>query len=196
MLISEAGLVRAMKGAYKGGGYTVVNNGDSVLIFAATWYVECKWNLLPRKVLAIIVEHAGMIPGEDEPVRIMKDTDPQLVMSQSVAESISVWRGGCFNGTATMVPVIMQALQLFQKPGGGPCWGVGLVRLGILEIDNAEHDSALVNEDGRLMWEGYHENEETVVLYAERKTDYRAQPWERDVWAALESVDLHKGEET
>ena len=80
MLINESGLVRAIKSAYKHGGYTVNNQGDTMDIYTETWFVKCKRAMLPRKALATIVEHMGMIPDENGPVSIGKDGDPQQVI--------------------------------------------------------------------------------------------------------------------
>ena len=55
MLISEKGLVRAIKRAYKNSGYVVMNTGDAVAIYTENWFVLANRALLPRKVLATIV---------------------------------------------------------------------------------------------------------------------------------------------
>ena len=39
MLISEKGLVRAIKRAYKNSGYVVMNTGDAVAIYTENWFV-------------------------------------------------------------------------------------------------------------------------------------------------------------
>ena len=62
MLINEGGLIRAIKRAYKAGGYTVLNTGNDVAIYTDHWFAMANRALLPRKVLATIVEHMGMIP--------------------------------------------------------------------------------------------------------------------------------------
>lgn len=46
MLINESGLVRAVKSAYKSGGYTVSNNGDTMAIYTENWFVKCKRAML------------------------------------------------------------------------------------------------------------------------------------------------------
>ena len=83
MLISEKGLVRAIKRAYKNSGYVVMNTGDAVAIYTENWFVLANRALLPRKVLATIVEHMGMIPERDMPTSIIKDTEPQLVLRET-----------------------------------------------------------------------------------------------------------------
>ena len=89
MLINEGGLIRAIKRAYKAGGYTVLNTGNDVAIYTAHWFAMANRALLPRKVLATIVEHMGMIP-DTEPVSIVKDGEPQLIMPDAARRS--PWR--------------------------------------------------------------------------------------------------------
>ena len=72
MLISEKGLVRAIKRAYKNSGYVVMNTGDAVAIYTENWFVLANRALLPRKVLATIVEHMGAIPERVCPRRLLR----------------------------------------------------------------------------------------------------------------------------
>ena len=121
MLINEAGLVRAIKRAYKHGGYVVANLGDAVAIYTENWYIQANRALFSRKALATIVEHMGMIPEKNVPTSILKDEDPQLVLKEVAADDMSHWRGGERGEEVTLVPVIMQGYQIFQPPGGGSC---------------------------------------------------------------------------
>lgn len=192
MLINESGLVRAIKSAYKHGGYTVNNQGDTMDIYTETWFVKCKRAMLPRKAMATIVEHMGMIPDENGPVSIGKDGDPQQVIQEVGQDDAAHWCGGQRGDDVTMVPVIMQGYQIYQPAGGGPCYGVPCVHLGAIERDVAEHQEADVLDNNRLMWRS---DGEVIVMASVRKaTSNWAKEWERAVWAALESVDLHKEE--
>lgn len=191
MLINEAGVVRAIKRAYKGEGYTVNVRDGIMSIYTQSWYIQARREVMPRKVLAAIVEHAGMIPGNNEPISIMKDMDPQLVIPETAAAEMNNWCIGERGEDVDLVPVIMQGFQIFQAPGGA-CWGISLSCLGMLERDAAEHDSAIVVENCRLLWD---DGEEAVAAEAVRKAKSGwAKAWERTVWEALESVDLHKEE--
>ena len=87
MLINESGLVRCIKRAYKSAGYAVAAEGDCMTIYTEQWYIQCKRAAIPRKVLATIVEHMGMIP-DTEPVSIVKDGEPQLIMPEVAADEI------------------------------------------------------------------------------------------------------------
>ena len=192
MLINESGLVRAVKSAYRNGGYTVSNSGDTMAIYTENWFVKCKRAMLPRKVLATIVEHMGMIPDDGTPVSIDKADEPQIVMAEVASEDVAHWCVGERQDDATMVPVTMQGYQIFQTEGGGACWGVPFLCLGMIERDVAEHSAAVVVDGHRLAWSG---DGEAVTVGAVRKaTSSWAKEWERAVWAALESVDLHKEE--
>lgn len=192
MLINEGGLIRAIKRAYKAGGYTVLNTGNDVAIYTDHWFAMANRALLPRKVLATIVEHMGMIPERDMPTSIIKDTEPQLVLRETAADDMDHWRGGDRGEEVTMVPVIMQGFQIYQPPGGGACWGVPLYLVDMIERDPAEHIGADVIDKARLLWEA---DGEAVVINAVRKAcSGWAKEWERAVWNALEGVDLHKEE--
>ena len=192
MLINEAGLIRAIKRAYKAGGYTVANHGDAISIYAQTWYIQINRALVTNKVLAAIVEHMGMIPEVGAPTSVMKDEEPQLVMAEVAADDMAHWRSGQRGEEVTMVPVIMQGYQIFQPPGGGACWGLPLLFLDMIERDAAEHTGADVIDGDRLLWEA---DGEAVVIDAVRKARSSwSKEWERAVWTALEGVDLHKEE--
>lgn len=192
MLINENGLVRAIKKAYKAGGYIVNNLGDTMAIYTDAWFIKCNRAILPRKALAVIVEHMGMIPELGAPVSVLKGEDPQQVMEEIARTNLDGWCTGERSDDVTMVPVIMQGFQIYQPPGGGACWGVPLYLVDMIERDPAEHIGADVIDKDRLLWEA---DGEAVVITAVRKAcSSWAKEWERAVWNALEGVDLHKEE--
>lgn len=142
-------------------------------------------------MLATIVEHMGMIP-DTEPVSIVKDGEPQLIMPEVAADEIEHWRTGERTDAVTMATVIMQGYQIFQPDGGGACYGVSLLDLGVMEREMVEHGAAAVIDGDRLLWRG---DTEVVAMDAVRKARSSwAKEWERAVWNALEGVDLHKEE--
>lgn len=91
-------------------------------IYTQSWYIQARREVMPRKVLATIVEHAGMIPGDKEPTNIMKDLNPQLVIPETAAEEMNNWRIGERGDDVDLVPVIMQGFQIFQAESLA-CWG-------------------------------------------------------------------------
>lgn len=190
MLINEGGLIRAIKRAYKAGGYTVLNTGNDVAIYTDHWFAMANRALLPRKVLATIVEHMGMIPDDGEAVAIEKDNQPQAIMAGIVSDDVDGWMGGEVASMASYVPVTFRGYQLFQEVSGRQAYGVDPTALAIIERATAEMGSAAISGGRALTWS--HDGE-TVMLEAIRKTTW-AWEWERTVWEALESVDLHKRE--
>lgn len=187
-LINEAGLARAVKSAYRKTGYFIFPEGDRTTIFSDYWCVMCPSDLVPRRVLAVIVEHAGLIP--DFPAKIVKDMDAQMMLREEAAGEAARWamRSG-ESEIVTMVPIVMQGLQIFQPEGGGACYGTSMFQLGIVEQDAAEHGSAVAGYSELC----FSQDDERVMLPAVRKAESSwAKAWERAVWTALESVDLHK----
>ncbi|MEG2177121.1 MAG: hypothetical protein RRY97_09630, partial [Oscillibacter sp.] len=192
MLIDEKGLVKAIKEAYAHNGYNVLNAGRQAIIYADEWFIRCDWNILPRKALAIIVEHMGLIPGDGDTVSITKGGDPQVIMSEVVGQDIDGWTTGEPFGAVTMVPVMFRGLQLYQEVDGHTCYGVDPLPLAIIERALAAHipveitggNQMVCNTDGEMV---------AIAIY--RKAAYCGQDWERDVWTAMESVDLHSPKE-
>lgn len=188
MIIEEKGLVKAIKAAYRHSGYTVLNQGGEVTIYTEGWFVRCLWTKLPRKALAIIVEHMGMIPDDGEAMAIEKDDQPQAVMAGIVSDDVAGWMGGEATSMASYVPVTFRGYQLFQEVNGRQAYGVDPTALAIVERATAEMGTDAISGGRALAWS--HDGE-TVMLGAIRKTTW-AWDWERTVWEALESVDLHK----
>jgi hypothetical protein len=189
-IIQEKGMVRAIKGAYRHGGYNVLNLDGDVVIYTEEWCVRCPWNKLPRKALATIVEHLGMIPENGEAVNIEKDGQPQAIMAGVATEEAAGWTFSPATVGASYVPVTFRGYQLFQEVNSRQAYGVDPTALAIVERTTAEMGTAGVSEGRTLGWS--HDGE-TVMLAAIRKTTW-AWDWEKTVWEALESVDLHKRE--
>lgn len=138
MIIEEKGLVKAIKAAYRHSGYTVLNQGGEVTIYTEGWFVRCLWTKLPRKALAIIVEHMGMIPDDGEAMAIEKDDQPQAVMAGIVSDDVAGWMGGEAASMASYVPVTFRGYQLFQEVNGRQAYGVDPTALAIVERATAE----------------------------------------------------------
>ena len=82
ILISETGLCSRIKSAHKYG-YTITGyetQGDSLItIDGGDWIVQSYRELLPRKVLGLLVEHIGYLP-ENESLRIERKAANQVLM--------------------------------------------------------------------------------------------------------------------
>uniref|UniRef100_UPI0026F229E2 hypothetical protein n=1 Tax=Desulfovibrio piger TaxID=901 RepID=UPI0026F229E2 len=113
MIINEKGLVKALKSAYKRGGYTISNDGQNVALYTEGWYLRAAWDKFPRKALATIVEHMGTLPAAEALV-IMDGYDPQVAIPEVVGDDIAKWIAGEPDKRAKIVPVTVGVLQLFQ----------------------------------------------------------------------------------
>lgn len=80
MVIREKSLVREIKEAFKGGGYTVIcRPGETTVIMCSNWAVEINDENLPREVLSLLALHMGYLPKKGEAYRIMKaDKEPTV----------------------------------------------------------------------------------------------------------------------
>lgn len=80
MVARENALVREMKKAYKGGGYTVaVYEGGKTMICADCWAVEFAGDSVPREALSLLALHMGFLPAEGEAYKIYAgDKEPTV----------------------------------------------------------------------------------------------------------------------
>ena len=191
MLISESGLARRLKLAYRSmGGYTVYNDGDSMMVYTDMWLVRAQRQLFPRKALAVIVEHIGDLPDAGVAIYTAKDTPPQDVFSDVAREDALGWMCADRGAEVALAPVVMQGAQVFQPRGGGECWGCAVGTLEAIDGDESNMPEAAVLGADRLLWEA---PGEMVVIAAVRKAIWRgSREWERAAWSALEGIDLHK----
>lgn len=76
MVISEKGLLRAMKDAYKGDGYTVAvdDSGgiEDLILHTPVWTVIIQKDAAPSKILGLITEHLRKLPQPGEAFRVKK----------------------------------------------------------------------------------------------------------------------------
>lgn len=61
-MIEERSLLAAIKDAWRTGGYSVVGNGGELVLQGSGWLAVLPRGIVPRKVLALLVEHLGEIP--------------------------------------------------------------------------------------------------------------------------------------
>lgn len=192
MIIDEKGLVRAIKRAYTTYGYNVLNLGRQVAVYTDTWYISCEWINLPRKALGIIVEHIGMLPPEGNAMTMRKKEDPQVIMPEAVQQTIECWTAGTEDRRATIVPIMYKGYQLYQDMDSLTCYAMDPDDLGIVDGTFATCKAAGVRCGSHMTWQ--HDDEIAVIL-AGRRSAFSTMDWERGIWTALESVDLHRRDE-
>lgn len=193
MIINENGLTRAIKRAWKAGGYTVLRNGELVMVYSDAWCVVCPREIFPRKALGAIAEHAGFMPDDGEAYRINKGGDQQVENFQIAMDTVKYWQAAGVVQDAEMTRVNFSGYQLLQDmaltEGVRRLHGVSVENLDILEWAVARDRKAVVSNGKRAI---YTEDMEAVALglisgetFAERDEDRKAQ-----IWAELEQTDL------
>lgn len=81
-MINEKGLCACMKDAWRdGGGYVVAVTDGIVTIKAMAWLVQLPVDLVPRKTLALLVEHIGEIPDDGQAFRCGKKIGAQTLIA-------------------------------------------------------------------------------------------------------------------
>lgn len=86
MVVNEKGLIKAMKEAYKDGGYRVAAKDTGgqldIVIAAKQWTVVIENSSLPRKIRALITEHLNdnLMPGTAYQIKA-KETQTELLES-------------------------------------------------------------------------------------------------------------------
>lgn len=87
-MIYEKGLCAAMKSAWRTGGYEVAGYGEGNTLFinGYGWCVAAPQKQMPRKVLALLVEHVGLIP-EGAAFRVHKKEGAQAIMVDMALEA-------------------------------------------------------------------------------------------------------------
>ncbi len=116
-MISETGLVRAMKSAWKEGGYTVTVRGEMIFIRYNVWEVLLPVKYLPRKVLALLVEHIGSIVKDGEAYTCSKKGGAQTVTPLIVFEQMEKLRGHGRVNIADKTSFLWFGFEIWQAYG-------------------------------------------------------------------------------
>lgn len=95
MVVSEKGLLRAMKDAYKADGYTVaVDDGggiEDLILHTSVWTVIIQKDEVPGKILGLITEHLRKLPQPGEAFRVKKK-ETQTVIYGMVEDAVMDFR--------------------------------------------------------------------------------------------------------
>lgn len=90
-MIDERGLLAAIKDAWRTGGYSVVGNGGELVLQGSGWLAVLPRGIVPRKVLALLVEHLGEIP-ESAAWKVYKKQGAQAQMVDMALEAVDTIR--------------------------------------------------------------------------------------------------------
>lgn len=187
-MINEKGLTREMKQMYKSWGYTVVDHGDELSIYCPYWYVRCDKKQLPRKVLATLAEHMGVLTVEGDAIKTSKGEDAQIVMAHVVGAEIDRWiTGEDESGAhAAATTVKLGNVRIFQSGTGLKCYGAEESVVSLVDYDVHKNEWAIIGKNNTIYW-GH--PGEVVVIPAKEKSGISDVSMEQ-IWEALETVDL------
>ena len=90
-MIDERSLLAAIKDAWRTGGYSVVGNGGELVLQGSGWLAVLPRGIVPRKVLALLVEHLGEIP-EGAAWKVYKKQGAQAQMVDMALEAVDTIR--------------------------------------------------------------------------------------------------------
>lgn len=190
MIICDSGLAKALKRAYRGGGYTVARDGDHIWLLASNWFVQCRKNDFPRRALGTIVEHIGLVPDKGEAYFAHKETEPQTSIFAEIEHEKELWVGGENIEVVGMTHMTFKGARIFQALGNigeKPVFAVSQINLTILEPDVTVMSNLAIADSARLLIHGDHE---TVVIAAAGKHSVAMEPKDMAIFEALEHVDL------
>lgn len=85
MTIYDKGLIRAMKQAYKEGGYVVAVTEDTMIIETTFWGVELNRAVVTNNIKALIVTHNGELPRVNTAVNIQKGECGSVILETALA---------------------------------------------------------------------------------------------------------------
>lgn len=89
MVINGNALVRQMKEAFKGGGYTVIcDPKGTTIICCGYWAVEIDNADVPRQALSLMALHMGFLPEEGDAYKVIKGKGEPVIQTRIYDEAI------------------------------------------------------------------------------------------------------------
>lgn len=117
MVVNEKALIREMKNAWKVDGYEIALRAEGgieeMVLNTSTWTVVIRKDKLPRKVIGLIAEHLGEIPGPGD-AWLVKKKETQTEIYQQVI--------GVLDDYHTMEKGLRIIRRTSLSMGGSPLW--------------------------------------------------------------------------
>lgn len=104
MTIYDKGLLKAMRAAYRDGGYDVAVTDSGVLIQAEGWGVEVLADAIPNSVKSLIVLHNGKIPRNGSAVHVQKGECADMILDTATATMEALAKGYAVSGGRPIKP--------------------------------------------------------------------------------------------
>lgn len=193
MIINESGLTRAIKKAYRFGGYTVFRRGEMLTVYCDQWCVQCEREIFSRKALGAIVEHAGFMPDDGEAYQISKSGEPQVEDFYMAVDTAGYWSSAEQTQEAEVTTLTFCGYQLMQDvepdetEGFRRLHGANLGGLEILEWPVVRDKRAVIADGCRAV---YSADKELVSLGLISHRTFQEEERRLAIWQQLEKVDL------
>lgn len=195
MLISESGLKRAIKNAYKAGGYKIAKTEKRICIMAEDWYMDCMIDKMPTKILGTVVEHAGILPDTNEGLELSAyEKGPQSTFWEMTKGECESWQGARATDRAYTTDVTFLGYRLFQAPGDGehhqPIYGIPEELMNMLEFVPRE---TVICDPGTSFTRAMFVSDEERVWIKVQDNRIRMDGNDQkspDIWKALENCDI------
>lgn len=159
-MISEKGLCKILKSAFKNGGYSVIQvrsqaeaqapswRRNEIIINGATWAVRCITEDLPKAAAVQIVDDVGYMPMDA--VTVQKNQP-----NQTMLESVAGTRGSDLERVAAggvrmrQIPVIFRERWQLYQTENGDVYAFDTELLKLIDFKEAE-PSAFMSQNGHL----------------------------------------------
>ncbi len=127
MVVHDKGLCRAMRKAFKAGGYQVAGihvegGGTGIAICTGHWAVQMERKNMPKEILSQIVMHTGTIPEPGEAMFVRKKDVQTMIYAEAIEPINEMVR---LVLEQTEIPAIKYTgmtwkdLEIWQRPGDG-----------------------------------------------------------------------------
>lgn len=126
MTIYDKGLTKAMKAAYRDGGYDVAVTENGVLIQASGWGVEILADAVPNSVKSLIVLHNGNMPRMGSAVHVAKGECSDMIVETAISTMEELAKGYAANGGRVIKPtrITFDGNRLWQTSDNMEVWPV------------------------------------------------------------------------
>ena len=132
MTIYDKGLIRAMKKAYRDGGYYVAVTDNGVLIQSDGWGVKIVADAVPNSVKSLIVLHNGSLPKINSAVHVAKGECADAILETVTGALEDLAKERTSNGGRSIKPtrLTMDGCRVWQT--------TDLMNIRLVDVDDQQ----------------------------------------------------------
>jgi hypothetical protein len=175
MIINEKGLIKIMKEAHKGYGYSVAVTNDaigveSIIIITKECVIVGDKKKMPWKVLGLIVEHMGELPVSGEAYQVRKNQPQTEIFDAATATLKNIHADNKPLKVVKRTDLTLGGYRLWQRKEDLKIFKIDPVLEDVLEISRGIH--RIVGDDLLMM----EDRESRAYVYFE-KPDKNGSAW-------------------